>query len=112
MPCYDEDVVMHSPQDIYNANQQLIEKNVKQFNQSEEEIDESTQQLQQYGAPEHLWDSLAPGTQQQNLEAEMEGQTVLRGLDEHETVEGILEDNDHTDTMNTVQGKQYTKGST
>ena len=38
----------------------------------------------------------------------MEGQTVLRGFDEHETVEDILQDNDHTDTMNTVLGKQYT----
>ena len=39
----------------------------------------------------------------------MEGQTVLGGFNEHETVEDILLDNDHTDTMNTVLGKQYTK---
>ena len=43
------------------------------------------------------------------LEAEMEGKTILRGFEEHETLEDILLDNDHTDTRNTVLGKQYTK---
>ena len=38
----------------------------------------------------------------------MEGQTVRRGFDEHETVENTLQDNDHKDIMNTVLGKQYT----
>ena len=109
MPWCDEDVLMHTPQDIYNANQQIIEQNAKQFIQHEEEIDEAAQQLQQHGAPEHLWDWLVPGTQQQNLEAEMEEHTVLTGFDEHETVEYILQDNDHTGTMNTALGKQYTK---
>ena len=47
--------------------------------------------------------------QPQNLEAEMEGLTVLRGFDEHTPVEDILQDNDHTDAINTVLGKQDTK---
>ena len=89
---------MDSCQDIYNDNQQLTE-----------ETDEAAQWLQQHEAPKHLWESLAPGKQQHNLEAKMEGQTVLRGFGEHETVEDILQDNDHTDKMNTVLGKHYTK---
>ena len=61
-PTCDEEIFLVT-QDTYNTNHQQIEEHTKQFNHHVEEIDEAAQHLQQHGALEHLWDSLAPGTQ-------------------------------------------------
>ena len=50
-----------------------------------------------------------PSTQQQNLEAEMEGQTVLREFYEDEALQDLVPEYPHTDTMNRALDKQYTR---
>ena len=51
MSWHNEEIVIQSPKDTYNANQQQIEEHAKQFNHHEDEIDKAAQHLQQHGVP-------------------------------------------------------------
>ena len=109
-PWRNEEEFKDDPQTHYIDHQEAIEENAKKYNHMWDEIESAADKLHKHGAPQHLWDTLAPAAQQTEAEAEAEGCTVMRG-------ETIGEDNDNfadssdkqAESMSSSLGQLFTR---
>ena len=107
LPWCNEDDLVQNPQQIYDEHCLLIEKNAEYFNHHEQEIDAATVYLQQHGPPEHVWDTIAPAAQAQNISDELEGPSTIRDMDEDDLA--TLNDQEQLSQLSSVLNKQFTK---
>ena len=107
LPWHNEDDLVQNPQQIYDEHCLLIEKNAEYFNQHEQEIDAATVYLQQHGPPEHVWDTIAPAAQAQNISDELEGPSTIRDMDEDDLA--TLNDEEQLSQLSSALNKQFTK---
>ena len=107
LPWHNEDDLVQNQQQIYDEHCLLIEKNAEYFNQHEQEIDAATVYLQQHGPPEHVWDTIAPAAQAQNISDELEGPSTIRDMDEDDLA--TLNDEEQLSQLSSALNKQFTK---
>ena len=100
-------ILFKNPQQIYDEHCLLIEKNAEYYNQHEHEIDAATVYLQQHGPPEHVWDTIAPAAQAQNISDEFEGPSTIRDMDEDDLA--TLNDEEQLSQLSSALNKQFTK---
>ena len=75
-PWHDEAALLgdhQSYQHHYEAVRDIITANEDKYTYREPGMDDALNDLQEYGPPEHAWDLLAPGAQQQQADQEAEG---------------------------------------
>ncbi len=87
LPWRDEEALMAdylSYEDRYDAEEEAIKLKEAEFVHNANQIDEAYELLQQHGPPEHAWEDVAPGTEEQEAAAEEEGTTEERPLDDED----------------------------
>ncbi len=86
-------------QESYHLVEDTVEANRKKYTQNAEAVDQAMADLDRNGPPEHIWDQIAPGMQQQQADQNEEGHAEERGTDQ----EGVTGNVDLEDDMSTQE---------
>ena len=61
-----------------------ILENEQKYTQNATEIDEAIDDLTEHGPPQHAWDQVAPGTAEQQAQAQVEGVEEMRTIEQED----------------------------